>query len=513
MKIETETTTTTNTNTTIEAEERSFILKILDILRNDQYIFYLIFSTLLIWCISYLYLPHYIIPKKLLGQDSSGFKIFAAQIVTIKVLLVTFFLLYRGISQRVVIMLLATGAIILIGQFIGFYNASYAFQKINVSSVSLLFGMSLISIIIAETKCFEIIALKLMQKFGNSHFALFIVLCISTYIFSLFMNSFIAIFLVVPITLNLTNNLKLNSVPFIIGEIIATNLGGTSTMMGDFPNIIIATRLHIPLDMFIKYLMPICLVNLSVMFIYFYKRVDFNINSKESGVLLSEVYPPEVYSPSFKIEHHLALIFSIVVVLALASTDIFFTSLDPGLSTLVAGFILFCICGIDKKQIIKKIRYDDTLFYILIFAFLGGIEASGLLTTISNIISQISFDNNIIKCLLLMWSASFITMIFGAGPTAALFLPLFMSLNIDNITNNSIKVLSIEHSAIWALSLGVCAGSIGILDVTLLGPGSTARRKQNNIINYFNYSKIGLPMMYFQLLVSTIYILVLFIIQ
>lgn len=478
-------------------------------LKREHIIFYLVCAALFAWCLNSIYFNQNVIPLTILPLEN--FKSMVAQVVALKILIIVFIALYKSMSQRLTIILLGSLCMIFFGQFFGFYNASYALQKINISTISLLFGMSVISIIIAETKCFEFISNKLIENFGKNHFALFCVLSLSAFFFSLFINNFTTMFLMIPLTLTLTDRLKLNSLPFLIAEIIASNLGGGSTMIGDFPNILISAKLHVPYVLFIEYLMPICLINLGVMFIYFYYKVDFGNNNQYSEFLNINSKNSKIS----KIENRWAMILSVLVLLSLIIIFIF-TPLDPGLITLIASFILFCFCRIEKNKIVKKIKYADIVFFTLLFVLIGGVEASGLLTTFLKGISYLAFGNPFIKCLLLMWFACLITMFFSSGLSTILFLPMFMSLNID----------SVDHFAIWALSLGVCAGSTGALDVATTGPitrtflekfyekkNSEDKIKDEQLLNFINYSKIGIPLMFFHLIISTIYVILLFLMQ
>ncbi|MBF0314634.1 MAG: hypothetical protein HQK50_09775 [Oligoflexia bacterium] len=470
--------------------------------KKDPLLFFFAFAALFAWCISSLYYQKHSLPIPPVNTET--FKSVVAQIISLKILLLVFFCLYRSMSQRVVIVFLGSLAILLFGKFFGFYSISEAFLKINISTISLVFGMSVISTIIAETKCFEFLGSKLILKFGNNHFALFLILCLISYVCAFMVNSLMAMLLIIPLTLRMSDALKLKSTPFLIGEIIASNLGGTSSMTGDFPNMLISTELNIPYLLFIKYLMPICLVNLGVMFLYFYNKVDFRETQAP------HMPTSDISFANTKIKHSFTLMLSVLVLLSLIILFAF-TTFDPGLLALIASFVLFIFCKMDKETIIKKIHYRDVVFFILLFVLIGGIQSSGLLKTALSGISFLAFGNPFIKCLLLMWFACLITMFFGAGSATTILIPMFISLNIES--------LSIEHFAIWALSLGICAGSCGTLGVATAGPiACTLSEKfhKNNsscVLNLINYSKIGLPLMYFHLLISTIYVILLFLIQ
>ena len=479
--------------------DRIFTLfKIPNFLKRSEILFYSVFTTLFIWCISSLVLTKkYFIPfsPDLLGSSVS-------QVVSLKILLLVFIFIYKNKLSRINAMFLGSVAIVILGKVIGFYDFTYATQSVNIGTISLLFGMSLISIILAHTNIFNNICKNLIESFGKNNYALFVVLCLLTYFLSLFVNNFTAIFLILPITLTLTTTLKLNSIPFIIGEIIASNLGGASTMVGDFPNMFIANRMNIPFHEFIKYLMPLCLINLGIMLYYFNNKCDFkSINHGSTKI--------NIVLPDAKLKNKTTLNAGLLILAVLLILFIF-SSLSPGFIALCGSFLLFLISGDLKKEIIKDVKYDDVVFFILLFIFVGGIEASGLLKTVWLAVLYISGNNLFIACILLMWAACFVTLFLNAGPTTALFIPMFLGLD----------ALKPSTLIFWALSLGVCAGSCATLNGATAGPiactfverfnKKNGIKDESEFLTFANFSKYGLPLMYLFLVISTIYITIIY---
>jgi Na+/H+ antiporter NhaD/arsenite permease-like protein len=469
--------------------------------RDKTYLFYFVYFALVLWCIYGITNHIQIFQSHTLEGSSIGGIV--AQIVSLKIMLVTFTTLFYNQSSRVIILGMGVVSILITGTYIGFYDPIYALSKVDATTISMLFGMALFSSILGSTNAFEMITRRLIERFGRYYYALFVILVLLTFILSLFINNLTTMLLILPITLTLTNQLKLKATPFIIGLIVASNLGGASSMVGDFPNMLIASKMQISFDHFIKYMMPIGLINLGVMLWYFYYHVDFGVTKefKEQEFNLK--------LPKVEINNQWAATFSMII-LAIMVFCFIFIKINPGLIALIGAGILLVFSGVDRKKIIDNIQYEDLLFFIFLFIMVGGVEASGLLKTITNGVLYLAMGNIFLKMIILMWGACFLTMFFNAGPTTMMFLPMFLTIH------------GVEPTSLifWALSLGVCAGSSGSLNGATAGPVSSTllerfsinQRKYNSsdLLDYQSYSVVGLPIMYLHLLVSTLYIVLIY---
>ncbi|MBL6988546.1 MAG: hypothetical protein ISR65_02135 [Bacteriovoracaceae bacterium] len=462
--------------------------------------FYFVFSVLCVWCIYTVTTPTFLLKTNPLNGT---LKNIVAQVICLKILIVTFATLYYRPTKRLFVLSLGSLAILAVGTYVGFYNLSYALQSIDISTLSLLFGMGLISTILAATNCFKVVTNRLIEMFGKYHFALFVILVLLTYFFSLFINNLTTMLLILPVTLTLADTLKLKATPFIIGQIIASNLGGASSMLGDFPNMLIASKMHIPFHLFIKHMMPICLINLGVMLLYFYRKVDFGDSATTEDKLV------QLTLPNASITNSKALNLSILVLITMIGFFMF-SRISPGIVALVGAGILLAFSSIDKEEIIARVNYTDLGFFLLLFVLIGGVESSGLLETVSDGVLYVSGGNEFVRLLILMWGASFVTMFFNAGPTTILFLPMFLG----------VSGLQPHNLIFWALSLGICAGSSGSLNGATAGPVSLtlmekfyrndSKTDKREHLTYASYSIIGFPIMYLHLLISTLYVLILY---
>lgn len=408
-----------------------------------------------------------------------------------------FWTLFRGVFNTLVVLFLGCLAMLLGGKAIGFYDLTLAWQSIEINTLALLFGMGLVSTGLAETQVFVVLARKLVAKFGYNTFALLVILSLVTYALSLFLNNLTTILLILPLTLAVTRSLRLNIVPFAVAEIIASNLGGASSMIGDFPNMLISSTAQIHFLDFTRYLMPICLINLAVMLLYFYHAIDFNMAKKEQL---------EIIFPTATTIHMRP--FTIGAVVLMGMVILFILNLFPsGLVALIGAAIIFFASGLEPEKLLEKVRYNDLIFFILLFVLVGGIKGSGVLGSLIDALGMLSGGIVIIQTILLVVAAFFFTMFFNAGPSTAIFLPLFLGLQ-GNFSYNYV---------FWALSLGICAGSSAALTGATAGPvaftiinNAPGAQPHSEDFNFKSYMALAWPLALLHLLIAVIYLILLY---
>jgi Na+/H+ antiporter NhaD/arsenite permease-like protein len=417
---------------------------------------------------------------------------------------VMFFLLYHHIGSRVLIISLFASLFVVLGLLFKVYSPIDAFFAINVNTISLLLGMGILAAILDMAGFFGVIAFKLQQAAGNSRLKIMVLFCLLTYFLSLFANNLIVMMIVVPMTMNLAANVGFDPRPVIIGEIISSNLGGASTMIGDFPNMIISSETGIAFIPFIANLMPICLILLGVLLVILKKK------SHVFGSLNVLAQPDKMTEPRLTskersvVRRALFVLFHMIFLFCLSE----WVSLSTSAVALIGGLSLFLFSGIDKKSLLSRIPFNDILFFTGLFVVVGGLEATCLLEYVSKGIVFLSFGKVWLLSLVVMWSAAFITAFLSAGPTTALLIPVELGLGMQPP----------HHIIWWALSLGVLAGASASIVGATAGPVSISLIENyskkyrmtlagGNTLTSSQFSQIGLPVMFAFLAFSTVYIL------
>ena len=426
----------------------------------------------------------------------------------LKLTVVLFYLLYRQVVDRTAIVLMIATAMLLMGIFFKRYGPVDALFAIKFNTISLLIGMSIISAVLSETGFFVYVAQRVGGRAGGSLFRLLVLFCLLTYGFSLLVNNLTTILIMVPITLNMAATLGFDPKPFVIGEIISSNLGGASTMVGDFPNMLIATEAGIPFGEFVVFMMPICLILLGLLLVYLRRNIDLGemtVSVSDSNGAFGARPLPFRFDPRQRRAIRRAIfVLCHVIFLCIFSKK---WVLNPSMIALLGGLSLFLFSGIDRRKIIKFVGFNDILFFMGLFVVVGGLESCGLIQYISELLVILSFEKPWLLGLILMWSAALVTCFLNAGPTTALFFPIAVGFTL------AIPA----HVMWWALSLGILAGSSATIVGATAGPvaaslfenfGSKDRfgGPGESTLTFKAFARIGVPVMLLFLSVSSVYI-------
>jgi Na+/H+ antiporter NhaD/arsenite permease-like protein len=417
-----------------------------------------------------------------------------ATLVFLKLTVIMFFLIYKSIVNRALIVLLFATVVLFLGIFLRIYSPVDAFFAIKFNTISLLLGMGIISVVLDEAGFFDYAAHKISRFAGESRLKILVLFCLITYSFSLVVNNLSAILVMVPMTLKLSSVLGFDPKPFIIGEVISSNIGGASTMVGDFPNMLISSEAKIGFNEFIIFMMPICLILLGVLLIFLKLKINVFAVADQKKPFQGRIRPPRFTYRERKALRRVAFVLCHVIFLFIISERI---SLNPSAVALFGGLSLFLFSGIERRTLVSRAGFNDILFFIGLFVVVGGLEASGLLLYISKGITTLSLGKPWLLCLVLMWSAALLTAFLNAGPTTALFFPIVLGFGL----------MPPQHIIWWALSLGVLAGSSATIFGATAGPVSaTLVENYGNTLTFGQFAKIGVPIMLLFLSISSVYI-------
>ncbi|MBF0451852.1 MAG: PDZ domain-containing protein [Candidatus Magnetomorum sp.] len=429
-----------------------------------------------------------------------------AIILMVKLTVIMFFMMIKNIVDRMYIVSGFAVLIIIVGNFFNLYSFLDAFFSIKFNTISLLLGMGIISIVLDEAGVFDYISYKMYGVTRGNRFRMMVLFCFITYIFSSLVNNLTTILVIVPMTLNLSQLFDFDPKPIIVGEIISSNIGGASTMVGDFPNMLISSEMNIPFNEFIVYMMPICIVLFGALLIYLKITAKDYFNSSDvSPVIHNKKLDKPIFSrrKTRAIRRSVFVLFHVILLFMLSSR----ISIRPSAIALFGGLSLFLFSGINRKAILNRVGFNDIFFFIGLFIVVGGIESSGLMHYISQWMTSLSVGKEWLLCLILMWSAALITSFLSAGPTTAIFFPIVLSLSVQPP----------EHIIWWTLSLGVLAGSSATIVGATAGPVSAGLIEKHcritgtnlvggNTIHYKEFAKTGYPVMLMFLVISSFYI-------
>ncbi|CAA7622263.1 magnetosome biogenesis transporter MamN [Magnetospirillum sp. UT-4] len=431
--------------------------------------------------------------------------------LVLAVFIVTFVAVYRRAEGGHVAVLAGAGALVLIGWASGTYTPRMALQSVYFETLALIFGMSAISSLLAKSGFYANMAAGTAERSQGQGRWILVMMALVTYAISLVSNSFVTVAVVVPVTLTVCFRTGIDPVPVIIGEIIAANLGGASTMIGDFPNMILASAGRLHFNDFIGGMMPVCLLLLAAMLIFFERRLG---DWKGAGIPVDPAWLEGEQVRDRQIDRRLlrycVLIFAVTVLGLVFAGPL---NLRPGWIAFGAGLVALALGRFKDDEFFHACGGTDLLFFAGLFVMVGALNALGMLDWAVTWLEQVTASHDRLRAILLMWVAAGLTIFVGGGTTAALFAPMAATLRLDGD----------GQAAWWALALGIMAGSSASLSGATAGalamnqysgfikrhPQLAAAAAAGTQFTHREYMRWGMPLMGIFLILSTIYVAVL----
>jgi Na+/H+ antiporter NhaD/arsenite permease-like protein len=427
--------------------------------------------------------------------------------VTILVFAAVFTVIYRGTTDRRAAVLAGAAVILGYGLAAGFFSLEMAIDAIYFETLALIFGMSAISALLARSGLFSVLATRLAMAAAGNGWWVLLVFSLATYGFSLLVNNLAAMVVILPVTLAVCRQMRIDPVPILVAEIIASNLGGASTMIGDFPNMIISSAGGLGFLDFIGGMMVPSLMLLAAMFGFFQWRSDRVAFSPEN----SDSDPGVLIFEATEADERLVRMGLTLLALTLAGFLVAdFFGLRPGWIAFSGGVAALVFGGTGQQDRFADCGGPDVLFFGGLFVMVGGLSAAGVLDGFVWLIETISGGWDLGQMLALMWIAALSTIFLNAGATTAFFVPVAGSLN---------GALS-DPTVWWALSLGILAGSSAALTGATAGPLAASHLDRfirenpemkdcmadSSGLTFRGYLNWGMPVMGIFLVLSSVYI-------
>lgn len=367
------------------------------------------------------------------------------------------------------------------------------------ATIIFIFGMMVMVEGMAKSGFFRWLCLLLAKVVNYKSVPLFISFMLMSAFLAMFIDSITVILFLAAITIELAKLLNFNPVPMILAEIFCANLGGSSTMCGDPPNIIIGSALGYSFSDFLTNTGLIVAISLVAIIIYFYliNRKSLRENDKMEKDLSN------IPSPASAIisKRH----FVISVVIFLLAVVLLITHANTGLSVATIGLGIAILTLIfEGKEIVKVLKlvdYKTLLFFIGLFIVVGGLEHTGVLKLIADFIADISGGNLMVMCAIVIWVSAIASAFVDNIPFAATMVPVITSLaGADG---------AILATLAWSLAMGTdiggCATPIGASANVV---GTSVAAKNGHIISWGRYCKQSVPATIIVLTISTLVIFI-----
>lgn len=377
----------------------------------------------------------------------------------------------------------------------GGLNNLYFINYIDFNVIFLLVSMMIIVSIATKSGMFNWLANELLKHTKGKPVLILFVLGLFTAVTSAFLDNVTTVILIMPITFFIAKKLDINPIPFLITEVFASNIGGTATLIGDPPNIIIGSAAGLSFMDFVKELTGIILVILFVILtllaIFFRKQL---VTTPERMASIEKI------DNSRTITNKALLIRSLIVLIAVIAGFVLHdvTHIETSVTAMLgASFLLL----FEKpSDIFKEVEWNTIFFFIGLFIIIGGLEASGGIALMAKWILSVTQGSQKATALIILWGSGIISGIIDNIPYTATMTPMILEIQ---------KVMGQQYATPlwWCLSLGACLGG----NMTIIGAAanvivSETAAAHKHPISFLSFMKYGVIVMTISLALSSIYI-------
>lgn len=417
------------------------------------------------------------------------------KIIAVAVFLIVILLI---ISERVHRTAAAmAGAMVLI--LTGVMSADKALSYIDFNTIGVLVGMMIFVAIVRRSGMFEYIAVRAAKAVHGDPWKIMVAFTLITAVLSAILDNVTTVLLVGPMSIAIARMLKIDPVPFLMGQILASNVGGTATLIGDPPNIMIGSAAHLSFMDFLENtgfaVLFILVVLILLMKIVYEKKIE--LGTVDTGAI-------EKLDPSKSITNRALMKKGIIVLICVIVGFMFHDKLgiESSVIALTAAAVMLIIGREDVNEAIQDVEWTTILFFMSLFVVVGGLTETGIIKELASKIIDATNGHPMVTMLVLLWASALLSSILDNIPFVATLIPLILAMQADGINVTSFW---------WAISLGACLGGNG----TMIGASanvvlSDISTKHGYPITFKSYLKVGMPFMLLSIVIATVFLVVKF---
>ena len=422
-------------------------------------------------------------------------------------ILISFELLHRTIAA-----MLGASLILVISYTIGTFNPEFhimsyerAVKAIDMNVIFLLMGMMVIVGILKHTGVFQWCAYQSYKLARGNVMMLSLVLMTFTAVSSAFLDNVTTMLLLTPVTIEIALSLSINPLALLIPEVLASNIGGTATLIGDPPNIMIGSYAGLTFIEFVKNLAPVCVLSLIVVFLI--TKIVYGKEYKAAKVEDIEGFIAQLRE-EYKITDRTLLTFGMLIMAIVIGMFLLhgLLHMEVSIAALFGGSVLFTYGLLTKKidllELIEKdIEWPTLLFFIFLFILVGAVEETGLLAIVADWVLNVSKGSLVASICLILWVSAFMSAFVDNIPFTATMLPIVAYLT---------RVIPGAESGVlwWALAFGACFGGNGTIigasaNVVTVGIAEAAGYP----MRFFGFMKVGMVCMILTVALANVWLL------
>ncbi|MGH6682305.1 MAG: SLC13 family permease [Pseudolabrys sp.] len=423
--------------------------------------------------------------------------------VSTAILAVTYATIMSEKANRAIVALVGAGVMIIVGVL----DQDEAIRGVDWNTIGLLTGMMILVSISRRSGMFQYLAIWSAQAAKAHPAGILFILQITTAVLSAFLDNVTTVLLIVPVTLAICNTLKVPAYPYLFAEILASNIGGTATLIGDPPNILIGSQVGLTFNDFVYHLTPVILVVVAVQVLIIHVLWGKDLRaSHDAEERVMAMNAAESIEDWLLLKQALAVLTLVMIAFILARP----LHLEPATIALFGAAVLMLLdnwahhsekAAHNIHSTFGDVEWITIFFFIGLFIVVHGVDVGGLLTLLASKLVAATGGNMAHAGYAILWASAFLSAIVDNIPFVATMIPL--------IKNMAPAFGGPEHiePLWWCLSLGACLGGNGTLigasaNLTVAGIG-----ERNSVpFRFITYTLYAAPMMIVSVAICNVYV-------
>lgn len=385
------------------------------------------------------------------------------ELVSIIIFLLVYLSIIFNIFPRSIVAF--TGSVLLV--LLNVISPNDLISYINWEALGLILGMFIMVQTLKAVGFFDFLSSIILKKTKGFPVLIFVGFAILSGILAAFMDSITVLLFMSSLSIDIARKLKINPIPFVLSQITAANIGGSSTLMGDPPNVILGTGLGITLNQFVIRVGPIALFTLllnTAYFLFIYRKEVFGAAKLDENYI-SKLRPLGKINDLYLFFTTIFSFFSTIVLLLIHKQ----INLSVGLVGLIGASLTLILSGKKMKHIWEIVDWEVLIFFSTLFLIIGALEKTGVIAYFINLILKFSFSNTFLLKGILIWFSAIISSIVDNVPFAASMVPV-----LKGITSSFSKVslASIGLMSAYGIDVGgnftPIGASANVIGITIL---------------------------------------------
>lgn len=435
-----------------------------------------------------------------LGRDIHPMILVSAFILVSVYIVLSFEFLHRSS-----IALIGAIAIIIAALAFGSIQAEESFEfivgAIDYNTIGLLLGMMIMVAILAESGVFQWVGIKASKASRGNLWKLMLMLCTFTAVTSMFIDNVTTILLMVPVTVAVFRIFRLSPMPFILAQALASNVGGTATLIGDPPNIMIGSAANIDFNAFIIHMGPTIAVSFvaSLFLLKFIFRKELKAQVQNLEQLMKEDERTYLKDRSI-LKKSLGVLFAVIALFVVHGS----LGIEPSIIALGGAGVLLAITRASPERVFREVDWATLIFFTGLFIIVGTAEHAGMIDLLSSAALGLTGGDPWLTFIMIIWLSAIASAFIDNIPFTATMIPLVHTLNGSPEIAEAFSDL--QFSPLWwALSLGANLGGNGTLIGSSAGiVAAGISEKHGYPISFNRWIRVGFPFMIMTIAIGTV---------